>query len=803
MRAKLLIILAGILARTTPVWAEDLVYVMGNPALSRGLELVVDPGPPIRATDYFRRAALSFRVGPGFPRSAERAYLLIEYLDQGIGCMQVTFDSARQARSSSPEDDPAYTQPSDQAGFTTLDTGKVRHAVFRLDKPGFQHRQRGGADIRIEGLHVLRRLQLSASLPSGEWERARSEIPVMVTPRLTLSRPVQLVLSVGADTQTRSDLARGLANMNELCPMARLLGFTGIESYVKWNFVELEKAQFDWSYYDAVVSAARRFGLRWFPLLIVGSAYALPEWFHDSPLNEGFVCLEHRLRNDIQTIYSENQTPFVQNFLKAFGAHYEPMDVLLGVRLGPSGNYGESQYPAGGNWGYKWQKQHIHIGWWAGDRSAPPHFRRFLRGKYPSVDALNRAWDENYRSFDDVEPFVAQFAETKRKRKDMVDWYMGAMTDWCERWALWARDAMPNTEIYQSAGGWGFVESGTDFTDQTRSMARTRGGIRATNETDSYAQNFYATRMMSSAARFYRVAFGTEPASFGSARGVAARIFNILVNDGQHLFFYFPNLLHNDQAVDKWLELAPLLDRREKPFVEVAALYPDTKSKLDDGVFRHLHAFAFNARVAALRPHLDFDFCSEQMVRDGALAAYKALLFLWSDVVESDVLDAIDRWVRDGGTVVYPYWNRMPLGTVEDDYAVYNRWLRSETGRGRVIFYRGDREPPERYASFIQSELARMKGLDARTKRMLSVRKPSEVYVSVLESGTLAILNYRNDATRVEIPGMAPLTIDPYSIRLVGNWGRLPILGQSAFASSVSSAQNREASPVSISTSGR
>jgi hypothetical protein len=263
------------------------------------------------------------------------------------------------------------------------------------------------------------------------------------------------------------------------------------------------------------------------------------------------------------------------------------------------------------------------------------------------------------------------------------------------------------------------------------------------------------------------VPFGTEPASFGSARGVAARIFNILVNNGQHLFFYHPNLLHNDQAVDKWLELAPLLDKREEPLIEMAALYPDTKSKLDDAVFRHLYAFSFNQRVAALRPMMDFDFCSEQMVRDGALSAYKVLLFLWSDVVEADVLAIIDRWVQQGGIVIYPYWNRMPLGTVEDDYTVYNRWLRGETGRGRVIWYRGDREPPARYAEFIRSELERGIPLDVRTKRMLSVRKPPEVYVSVLRSGTLAILNYTGREEQIEVTGSTSIKVGAYAIRLV------------------------------------
>ena len=49
----------------------------------------------------------------------------------------------------------------------------------------------------------------------------------------------------------------------------------------------------------------------------------------------------------------------------------------------------------------------------------------------------------------------------------------------------------------------------------------------------------------------------------------------------------------------------------DDPVIEVAVLYPDTKSKLDDGVFRNLYAFTFNKRAADLRSHLDYDFCNQ------------------------------------------------------------------------------------------------------------------------------------------------------------------------------------------------
>ena len=125
--------------------------------------------------------------------------------------------------------------------------------------------------------------------------------------------------------------------------------------------------------------------LQFFPLLIVGSAYALPDWFIDSPDNIAFVCLEHGMENPVQRIWAPSHRRHVERVLKAFGDRdYGPMNVLEAVRLGPSGNHGESQYPAGGNWGVKGKEMHIHIGWWAGGQHGREDFRKFLHGGIPT-----------------------------------------------------------------------------------------------------------------------------------------------------------------------------------------------------------------------------------------------------------------------------------------------------------------------------------------------------------------------------------------------------------------------------------
>src|SRR5205823_1678329 len=83
----------------------------------------------------------------------------------------------------------------------------------------------------------------------------------------------------------------------------------------------------------------------------------------------------------------------------------------------------------------------------------------------------NAAWKNDYASFDQITTFLPETAVTRRKRLDFADWYMGAMSAWCEQWAMWARQALPDTVIHQSSGGWGPVEIGTDYSYQARGIS--------------------------------------------------------------------------------------------------------------------------------------------------------------------------------------------------------------------------------------------------------------------------------------------------------------------------------------------
>jgi hypothetical protein len=628
-----------------------------------------------------------------------------------------------------------------------LNTGKLRRAVFRLPDAV------SARPLRIYGIEFLRALRLTDVQPEIE--------PVPdAPPAVVLHKPIQLVTSAGADTQTPEELPRALASLRNQLPLVRALGFEGVESYVKWNFVERSKGVFDWSYYDAVVAEVEKHGLKWFPLLVAGPSYTLPDWYFSSPENEGYVCLEHRIGNSIQTIFSGHMDQYVRRFLAEFGKHYASRPVLLGVRLGVSGTYGETQYPASGNWGFHGTFIHSHLGYWAADRFAEVDFRKWLQSRYGAISKLNEAWSGHLQSFDEVETFLPVTETPPRKALDFNNWYLGSMNAFSDRWAHWARDAMPSTPVYQSCGGSGQIVVGTDFSFHAKSMAGIKGGLRITNEGDLYQENFSITRLASSATRFYGADFGLEPAGFGTVRGVTARLYNALTTGAQHLFYYGGNLFGNDQAIGAWLRSASLLDHRSKPAVEIALFYPDTQFKLQEPSHR-----ALLDRARQMRTVADFDYVSEQMAADGALDRYRVLILVGSTITEKPILDRIGRWVDAGGVLICPVREGdYAIRTPEGDTSTARRW-QEQTGRGHVILYDAvEGEPAGRYLKFLLDELRKRTDLSPPVRRALWMEKPENVFWSVLGRGELALLNYSETAGTVRLADGRIVNLPPFSI---------------------------------------
>ncbi|MBX7256930.1 MAG: family 14 glycosylhydrolase [Candidatus Hydrogenedentes bacterium] len=650
-----------------------------------------------------------------------------------------------------------------QRSYTRLNTKQQRLAFFELVTKDIPD---GEVELAIAGLQALRSIRILPAFSDARWDEVAARVPRKVAPMVTLQRPTDLVTTAGIRVMgTNPNPNDDIAAVRELAPLARVLGFNAIEMYVRWNVLEPEKeGVFDFSYYDSLVSVLQEYDLKWFPLLIVGSAYALPKWFIESNENVGFVCLEHGISNPIQSIWSPYQSRHVTRVLHAFGAHYEPTGTLLGVRLGPSGNYGESQYPAGGNWPIEGKSMHIHIGMWAGDAYGRANFIETMRSKYEDITKLNAAWDASLPNFEAIPIVLPATMVSRRQRIDFASWYTKSMSDWCGWWAEEAARAMPNTMIYQSAGGWGFLEAGTSYSDQTKAMVPIRGGIRLTNETDNFEQNICATRLAATAARLYGTKLGYEPASSHTARGIVSRLFNTATTNGDHFFTYSGNIFNSAMAIDKWLKYLPLMDVRQEPLVEVAVYYPETMNQLDDGAFRELYAWGFNPRAEAIRRAVEIDYLDDNLIKDGFLDRYKVLAFAWGNTIEKDVLERIDAWIQSGGVVLYPSFPRGPLATVEGDDTVFSKWEAGDTGKGRLSRFKGDMDPVSLYGEFVRRELRSIEGLHPWTKAVVDVDWPDYTFASVQKDGHILILNYENTPHTVEFPGGKRVDVEAYGI---------------------------------------
>ncbi|MDQ1256160.1 MAG: hypothetical protein QG656_756 [Candidatus Hydrogenedentes bacterium] len=714
---------------------------------------------------YYEEDVWRFRIIVPELRIRRDVVVEVEFWDEGFGIIEAQ-------RSIDLSFNGLFARSARAVSYTRLNSLRYRSASFLFTEGPKEPSAdaNGRTDFKITGLQHLRSIRLIEPQPESYWIALQSEIPRDIVPAVSLRRPMQVVCSAGVEVlgDVEQDFAgmldRSVANLREQAPLAKALGFNAVEAYVRWNVVEPRRGEFDWTFYDTLVEELRPHGLKLFPLLIVGSAYALPRWFYESDENVGFVCLEHGLSNPVQSIWSPFHKPHVTRFLQAFGAHYEPMGCLQGVRLGPSGCYGESQYPAQGDWGFRGHGMHLHIGMWAGDSYARTDFQRFLEEKYGTVSALNEAWDAVLPSFDAVSVTLPEQCLSKRQRLDTYVWYTDSMTNWCEWWAIEARKAMPNTPIYQSAGGWGAAEIGTDYSGQTKSMLKVDGGIRLTNELDSFHQAFYATRLAATSARLYGVPLGFEPAMGHTARGTAGRLFNCISNGGEHFFTYGANVFNRQTSIDRWLAHYALFDSRSKPVVDVALVYPQTMNFVSQDTFRYLNAWGFNPVAREIRDRIEVDYLDNRLILDGFLDQYKVLVFVWGNQLEEPVIQKIDAWLRAGGIVVFPCQLYSKLATVEGDTAFFDRWVLGDVGKGHFFRYAGDDEPPTLYAEYVKSVLLSSRTLSPLTRIALEMERPANVFISAQEEGVFLILNFGDETATVHHSAIGEIEVPPYGI---------------------------------------
>ena len=266
------------------------------------------------------------------------------------------------------------------------------------------------------------------------------------------------------------------------------------------------------------------------------------------------------------------------------------------------------------------------------------------------------------------------------------------------------------------------------------------------------------------AARLYKIPVGFEPASSHTARGITGRIFTTTAANGAHFFTYYPNLFYSQLAIKKWLDNFSIFDTREEPVIDAAVYYPETMNQLDDSTFRYLYASGFYSRASQIHRHLEIDYLNETLIRDGFLDRYKVLIFVWGNVIEKDVLQKIDAWVRKGGTVIYPSHPRGNLETVENDSHLFSRWSIGDTGEGRFFRFAGDMEPPGLYGDYVSAIVEKLPNLNPLTATVLQMKHPDTVFFSIQSGGYILAVNYNNVAVEIVTSAGRKESIAPYSI---------------------------------------
>jgi formylglycine-generating enzyme required for sulfatase activity len=556
------------------------------------------------------------------------------------------------------------------------------------------------------------------------------------------------------------------------------LGVTSIESYVTWESVERNgQGQWDFSQWDKQVAILRRNGLKWVPFLIAGPAYATPGWFRRSAEHEGAVCLEHQMASKIQSIWNPALKPQIERFIAAFAAHYRDAGIIESVLLGVTGDFGEALYPIwGGGWTYIIPGiYHAHLGYWCGDGYARQAFRQHMIQRYGHLDNINNAWGTRWQKETEIDfpplaipernrllmpdeangsgvPFHSTACE-RRRWLDFIDWYRQSMTDWCDWWLALTRRYFPSQEIYLCTGGDAHPAHGSDFSAQCKIAAKHHAGVRITNEGSEYANNFYWTHWVGSAGLFYKTFFGFEPAGEVNETGIVARIYNATAAGARQLHYYAGNIASSQNRINTFSRNAKMIFQGQ-PVVPLALYYPKTDLALNwTWINRRINNF--RERTAWLRDIMNHDYVDDLMIADGALYSYDYLLLSDTGFYEEAVLQRIDEWLENGGTLIRLQGDTI-LSVAGDDH--FQKLWYADTkavqprGKGRTVSLDGafaDRSRLETaLASFFDSE-----------QRPLPDGTADGVYIAELANGWYCY-NSNNQPVLKRITGTKKLRIE-------------------------------------------
>lgn len=486
----------------------------------------------------------------------------------------------------------------------------------------------------------------------------------------------------------RTETLIGHPGSVEALDRAKELGVKAISIGIAWGHVEPRQGQWDFSEPEQRAREVVAHGLLWAPQLIFTSS--VPEWFIAEGLSVKQRCIEHDHENGPESIFNPNLRPHMRRYFEAFLAHFAPTGLLEQAYEFElfACQYGEPNYffidrtgPTVPGWGGA-----LHHGFQCGDELARADFRRAMKDKYGDIKALNKAWGVNVKDFAELEfrvpaeeredpkdDFTLAFDEQTntyrynnyigerlplgRRWIDQICWYRESMNDYFAYVVNTAREVLGDRRLCARLPGCCYLSwLGSAPALNVKTAAAAGAEVRFTGAVHPYDQ-----KVLSTACRFYRTPMWTEPMyAIGRQTGPtlmrARRWFDAVffgASCGQSITRSEYTNSFFDREAGVLEENFPVYRRAAEatalgqPHVRYAVLLPTTQSYFG---FDHRY---FISKFETLLDYTDADIIDEQLIADGALERYDAVLVRTGGLVEDVTLDRLEQFVRAGGLVAF------------------------------------------------------------------------------------------------------------------------------------------------------
>ena len=395
-------------------------------------------------------------------------------------------------------------------------------------------------------------------------------------------------------------------------------------------------------------SAAKTAGAKWG--LDVYSAFTT---FDDSvEVGEGTVEVRSKDRIPAWSPWNQERIRFSAN---RYGRVNRTFEGLAYVSAGMFGEFGDASMFSGltayspelaARWENTLKVDAPKPGFWAGDPTALDSWTRALKAKHGDIAKAYSDWG---MTPDDpaVLPIPLDASFPYIARLEYQDWYRSALPAMGAALADIGVNIFKGTPVLIPVGPPNDLpELGLDIYRLANAVKPNASAFKVTNLglydfAENWAMSLGRIRGAARAAKLPLVA----ASPFGSAEEFSERLFETIAL-GATALVDAPNAYLSNRR--NLAEMAGGLVH-DQPRTDVAILHPTSSHVLNPG--RSTPAATYRGAVE-LRDYTDFDILEESAVAENALAPYRVAILFEGQIWRQDTLEALRKWVSEGGTVV-------------------------------------------------------------------------------------------------------------------------------------------------------